>query len=148
MAPAGCRCVITSVFRADTAAGSRLSRSKLRSTRHQPSSREVDNGLAYSCRNGAKVRDQVSGEVPPGFARPWDSLRWLREPLAWTLLALAALIVLVSACQLFHLAGATIPVAQPVAVRYAWADNPEGCNLYNKDDLPASPFRTDDWPLH
>ena len=38
-------------------------------------------------------------------------------------------------------------VAQPVAVRYAWADNPEGCNLYNKDDLPASPFRTDDWPL-
>jgi hypothetical protein len=62
------------------------------------------------------VRDQVSGEVPPGFARPWDSLRWLREPLAWTLLALAALIVLVSACQLFHLAGATIPVAQPVAV--------------------------------
>jgi sialate O-acetylesterase len=38
-------------------------------------------------------------------------------------------------------------VAQPLAVRYAWADNPEGCNLYNKDDLPASPFRTDNWPL-
>jgi sialate O-acetylesterase len=38
-------------------------------------------------------------------------------------------------------------VAQPVAVRYAWADNPEGCNLFNKVDLPASPFRTDDWPL-
>ncbi len=36
-------------------------------------------------------------------------------------------------------------VAAPVAVRYAWADNPE-CNLYNKDGLPASPFRTDDWP--
>ena len=53
--------------------------------------------------------------MPPGFARPWDSLRWLREPLAWTLLALAAFIVLVSACQLFHLAGATIPVAQPVS---------------------------------
>jgi sialate O-acetylesterase len=32
----------------------------------------------------------------------------------------------------------------PVAVRYAWADNP-ACNLYNKTDLPASPFRTDDW---
>ncbi|MCE0499383.1 MAG: sialate O-acetylesterase [Methylacidiphilales bacterium] len=38
-------------------------------------------------------------------------------------------------------------VAAPVAVRYAWADNPAGCNLYNKEDLPASPFRTDDWPL-
>jgi len=34
-------------------------------------------------------------------------------------------------------------VPQPVAVRYAWADNPEGCNLYNKEGLPASPFRTD-----
>ena len=31
-------------------------------------------------------------------------------------------------------------VAAPTAVRYAWADNPE-CNLYNKEGLPASPFR-------
>jgi sialate O-acetylesterase len=36
-------------------------------------------------------------------------------------------------------------VAEPVAVRYGWADNPV-CNLYNKAGLPASPFRTDDWP--
>lgn len=36
-------------------------------------------------------------------------------------------------------------VPMPVAVRYAWADNPD-CNLYNKEGLPASPFRTDDWP--
>jgi sialate O-acetylesterase len=36
-------------------------------------------------------------------------------------------------------------VAKPVAVRYAWADNPI-TNLYNKENLPASPFRTDDWP--
>ncbi len=36
-------------------------------------------------------------------------------------------------------------VAAPVAVRYAWLCNPEGCNLYNKEGLPASPFRTDDW---
>jgi len=36
-------------------------------------------------------------------------------------------------------------VAQPVAVRYAWADSPI-CNLYNAAGLPASPFRTDDWP--
>lgn len=35
-------------------------------------------------------------------------------------------------------------VAQPVAVRYAWSSNPEA-NLYNKDGLPAVPFRTDDW---
>jgi sialate O-acetylesterase len=36
-----------------------------------------------------------------------------------------------------------VPV--PVAVRYAWANSPD-CNLYNKEELPASPFRTDDWP--
>ena len=34
-------------------------------------------------------------------------------------------------------------VANPVAVRYAWADNPDIANLYNKAGLPASPFRTD-----
>jgi len=33
-------------------------------------------------------------------------------------------------------------VATPVAVRYAWERNPDG-NLYNKEDLPASPFRSD-----
>lgn len=38
-------------------------------------------------------------------------------------------------------------VTNPVAVRYAWADNPEGANLYNKEGLPASPFRTDDWTI-
>ena len=36
-------------------------------------------------------------------------------------------------------------VPNPVAVRYAYSHNPAGCNLYNKDGLPASPFRSDDW---
>jgi sialate O-acetylesterase len=36
-------------------------------------------------------------------------------------------------------------VSKPVAVRYAWADNPEA-NLANREGLLASPFRTDDWP--
>ena len=36
-------------------------------------------------------------------------------------------------------------VPKPVAVRYAWADNPSG-NLRNSARLPASPFRTDKWP--
>ena len=57
--------------------------------------------------------------------------------------------------QVFHWAKATIQgntvvvecdeVELPMAVRYAWADNPE-CNLYNGAGLPASPFRTDNWP--
>jgi sialate O-acetylesterase len=37
-------------------------------------------------------------------------------------------------------------VAQPVAVRYGWANYPV-VNLWNKDGLPASPFRTDDFPI-
>ena len=36
-------------------------------------------------------------------------------------------------------------VEAPVAVRYAWASNPEGANLINSEGLPASVFRTDDW---
>jgi len=48
------------------------------------------------------------------------------------------------------IAGKTVVVSsdkvkQPAAVRYAWATNP-ACNLYNAEGLPASPFRTDDWP--
>ena len=35
-------------------------------------------------------------------------------------------------------------VSDPVAVRYAWADNPI-CNLYSEAGLPVTPFRTDDW---
>lgn len=36
-------------------------------------------------------------------------------------------------------------VKNPVAVRYAWANNPEEANLRNKEGLLASPFRTDKW---
>jgi sialate O-acetylesterase len=54
---------------------------------------------------------------------------------------------------IFKLATATIDgnkvivwnddVAQPVRVRYAWANNPDGANLYNKAGLPASPFQSE-----
>ncbi len=41
-------------------------------------------------------------------------------------------------------------IPAPVAVRYAWANHPVDCNLYNRSGeetfLPASPFRTDNWP--
>jgi sialate O-acetylesterase len=35
-------------------------------------------------------------------------------------------------------------VAEPAAVRYAWAPNPVA-GLFNREGLPASPFRSDDW---
>ena len=37
-------------------------------------------------------------------------------------------------------------IAEPVAVRYGWADFPV-INLWNKNGLPASPFRTDNFPI-
>lgn len=37
-------------------------------------------------------------------------------------------------------------VSSPTAVRYAWENYPEGCNLYNTADLPCAPFRTDTQP--
>ena len=40
-------------------------------------------------------------------------------------------------------------VSKPVSARYAWAMNPSQRNLlYNQEGFPASPFRTDDWPLY
>ncbi|MBL7134624.1 MAG: hypothetical protein ISS78_11045, partial [Phycisphaerae bacterium] len=51
-----------------------------------------------------------------------------------------------------HIRGDTVEVSskrvpRPVAVRYACRIDPRGMNLYNKARLPASPFRTDDWPI-
>lgn len=39
----------------------------------------------------------------------------------------------------------SLEIQKPVAVRYAFSMNPAGCNLYNKEGLPASPFKTDNW---
>jgi len=44
-----------------------------------------------------------------------------------------------------HVVVTSPEVPKPVAVRYAWENWPT-CNLYNGAGLPASPFRTDDWP--
>ncbi len=50
-----------------------------------------------------------------------------------------------------HIEGSKVIVShpeinKPVAVRYAWADNPVA-NLTNNENLPAVPFRTDDWSI-
>lgn len=36
-------------------------------------------------------------------------------------------------------------IAHPVALRYAWADNPDRANVYSSASLPLAPFRTDRW---
>ncbi len=70
------------------------------------------------------------GGAVKGFAVAGEDRKW-----AWAEAAIDGQTVVVSSSD----------VPRPVAVRYAWADNPE-CNLYSKDGLPAAPFRTDDWP--
>jgi sialate O-acetylesterase len=78
-----------------------------------------------------------------------DLTSWYKEPLRGFAIA--------GADQKWHWAEAKVSgpstvelsssnVPEPLAVRYNWADNPQG-NLYNGRDLPAYPFRTDDWPL-
>ncbi|MBL7775868.1 MAG: sialate O-acetylesterase, partial [Saprospiraceae bacterium] len=47
--------------------------------------------------------------------------------------------------------GATIrawsaAVPKPLALRYAWADDPQGLNVYTREGFPLAPFRSDDWP--
>jgi sialate O-acetylesterase len=70
------------------------------------------------------------GEPLKGFAIAGEDKQFV-----WADATIDGETVLVSSAQ----------VASPVAVRYDWADNPDG-NLYNAAGLPACPFRTDDWP--
>jgi len=36
---------------------------------------------------------------------------------------------------------------RPVAVRYAWSNNPDPANVINSEGFPLLPFRTDNWKL-
>jgi sialate O-acetylesterase len=79
---------------------------------------------------GGALRTVDAGEVQ-GFAIAGEDRKWV-----W------AEAKIVAADQV---AVSSKAVTAPVAVRYAWADNPV-CNLYNQVGLPVTPFRTDDWP--
>lgn len=65
-----------------------------------------------------------------GFAIAGEDKKW-----AWADAVIDGMTVVVSSPE----------VPRPVAVRYAYSMNPQGCNLYNIEGLPASPFRTDEW---
>lgn len=61
------------------------------------------------------MSDQLGEEAPAETAQAWDSVRRVREPVAWILLVITVIWVLVSAWQLFGLPGAPVPV--PAAAR-------------------------------
>lgn len=83
--------------------------------------------LSFSHTDGGLV---ARGGELKGFAIAGEDRRWV-----WANARIEGDRVVVSSPE----------VNAPKAVRYAWAANPD-CNLYNGAGLPASPFRTDDWP--
>ncbi|NLO34054.1 MAG: sialate O-acetylesterase [Candidatus Hydrogenedentes bacterium] len=84
--------------------------------------------LSFNHINGGLTTSD--GEAPKGFA-----IAGADKKFVWADAVIKGNKVIVSSPE----------VAEPVAVRYAWAHNPI-CNLINGKLLPASPFRTDDWP--
>ncbi|TWT79367.1 hypothetical protein CA13_07670 [Planctomycetes bacterium CA13] len=75
--------------------------------------------------------------------RPFD----VREPLGFTIAGEDKVFVNAKATLLKdgRIEVSADSVKKPASVRYGWADNPV-CNMYNQEDLPLTPFRTDDWP--
>jgi sialate O-acetylesterase len=97
----------------------------------------VGGGLVVGKKEGLAPTQVVAGGELKGFAIAGDDRKFV-----W---ATAKIVLSAGSGQ----AGDTVLVssrgiAKPVAARYAWANNPEG-NLYSKEGLPASPFRTDEW---
>jgi sialate O-acetylesterase len=84
--------------------------------------------VRITLRNAAGLRTRDGGAVK-GFAIAGEDRAW-----HWAAATIDGESVVVRSDK----------VAKPLAVRYGWAHNPP-TNLYNKADLPAVPFRTDDW---
>lgn len=93
-----------------------------------PAGHRIEGGrVIVSFKNGEGLA--AKGGAPRGFQVAGADRKWVDATAR-----IAGTTVIVSSPE----------VRNPVAVRYAWANNPV-CNLYNAAGLPASPFRTDDW---
>jgi len=90
----------------------------------------VGGGLMVGRKEGRKPTVEDAGGKLKRFAIAGEDKKWV-----WADAVIDGDTVVVSSPQ----------VPKPVAVRYAFSMNPQGCNLYNKEGLPASPFRTDEW---
>ena len=90
----------------------------------------VGSGLMVGEKKGLAPVAEIKGWTLKQFAISGDDKKWF-----WADARIIGDKVVVSSDK----------VKKPVHVRYAYSMNPEGCNLYNKEGLPASPFRTDRW---
>ncbi len=90
----------------------------------------VGSGLMVGKKNGLAPTEEDKGGKLGRFAVAGEDKVW-----HWADAVIDGKTVLVSSKD----------VAKPVAVRYGYTMNPRGANLYNKEGIPASPFRTDDW---
>jgi sialate O-acetylesterase len=96
-------------------------------------------------KQGAKILlafDNLPAANAGGW-RPFD----VAEPIGFTIAGADRKFVPAKAAILpdGRIEVSTAALADPVAVRYAWADNPV-CNMYSAAGLPLTPFRTDDFP--
>jgi sialate O-acetylesterase len=90
----------------------------------------VGSGLIVGSKEGLKPTQEVADGKLARFAIAGADKQW-----HWAEAKIEGDDILVSSSN----------VAKPIAVRYAYSMHPAGANLYNKEGIPASPFRTDDW---
>ncbi len=86
--------------------------------------------MAARKENAQSIEPPQPVEKLEGFAIAGADKKWV-----WADAVIDGSVLVVSSAE----------VKQPVAVRYAFSTNPDKANLYNKEGLPASPFRTDEW---
>ena len=87
-------------------------------------------GLMVGKKNGRQPTEADSSGKLQRFAIAGEDKKWV-----WGQAVIEGDKVVVTSPEVPH----------PVAVRYAFSMHPAGCNLYNKEGLPASPFRSDKW---
>lgn len=90
----------------------------------------VGSGLMVGEKTGLEPTKELKDGKLQRFAVAGEDKKWV-----WADAVIDGNMVVVSSSE----------VEKPVAVRYAFSHNPDGRNLYNKEGLPASPFRTDSW---
>ena len=126
---------------------------------HPKNKRDVGYRLALNALNGTYGMDtEYQGPLYDGYTLEKGTVRIRFTHTTGGIIAKGDApegFYIAGADHVFHKATAVIDgdsivvsspeVRFPVAVRYAWANNPV-CNIYNGFGLPASPFRTDTWP--